>query len=356
MCVKSASYKKNISKRLTRKSPVFIVAELSGNHNSDIQRAYHLIDAAKEAGVDAIKLQTYTADTLTIQSKKKWFRISKGPWKGKTLYDLYKWAYTPWEWHKELFTYARKKGLIAFSTPFDTTAVDFLESLQIPMYKIASFENNDIQLLKKVAQTKKPIILSTGLADTQDIQDALTILKKYGSAEIALLHCISAYPAPIDEMNLSVIRDVQERFKTTVGLSDHSLGTLAATIAVSLGATIIEKHFTLSRKDGGPDAAFSLEPDEMKQLVVNIRKVERALGKPSYTPTLHEKENIVFKRSLFVVKDIRRGEKFTKENVRSIRPGFGLKPKYYNKILSMQAAKNISSGTPLTEKHITGHI
>lgn len=329
-------------------APVFIIAELSGNHKQDIHRAFKLIDAAKDAGVDAVKLQTYTPDTLTIDSDKKWFWIGNAnTWAGQTLYDLYKTAYTPWDWHPKLFSYAEKKGLIIFSTPFDITAVNFLKQLNVSLYKVASFENADLELLQVIGKTKKPVILSRGLASIADTKLAINTLKKAGSPAISVLHCISSYPATLEQMNTATVADITKRFKVISGLSDHSLGSTAAITAVALGAKIIEKHLTLSRKEGGPDWAFSLEPKEFKQLVQEIRDVEKAIGKVSYSPDKREAENKVFRRSLFVVQDIKQGESFTSTNVRCIRPGYGLQPKYLQKVLGKRATKNIERGSPL---------
>jgi pseudaminic acid synthase len=332
--------------------PVFIVAEMSGNHNQDINKAFKIIDMAITAGVDAVKLQTYTADTLTINSDKKWFKITNGPWKGKMLYDLYKTSYTPWKWQKKLKDYAEKKGVLLFSTPFDETAVDFLEKLNVSLYKVASFEAVDFGLLKKIGQTKKPVIISRGMADRKDIEFALKTLRENGSKEIAVLHCISDYPASPKDMNLLTILDLSKRFNVISGLSDHTLGTTISIAAVALGASIIEKHVTFDRSEGGPDAEFSLEPDELKKMVTAIREVEQALGKPTYTVSKSESENKIFRRSLFVVKNIKKGEKFSQKNVRSIRPGYGLKTKFLDKILGKVATSDIEKGTPLIKKLI----
>ena len=333
--------------------PCFIIAELSGNHKQDINRAYRLIDAAAEAGVDAVKLQTYTPDTLTIDSDKKWFRIGKtNTWSCQTLYNLYKTAYTPWEWHPKLFAYARNLGLIIFSTPFDVTAVDYLEKLNPALYKVASFECNDVELLKRIGKTKRPVLISRGLASIADVKLAVNTLKNTGCPATVVLHCISSYPASLEQMNISTIPDIIRRFKVIAGLSDHSLGFTAATCAVAMGAKVIEKHLTLKRADGGPDYAFSLEPKEMKQLVITIREVEKAIGHPTYTPDKREVENIVFKRSLFVVADIKKSEPFTRNNVRCIRPGYGLMPKYLDRVLGKTARTAIERGTPLSWKVI----
>ena len=349
--------------------PCFIIAELSGNHKQNIQNAYALIDAAVEAQVDAVKLQTYTADTLTIDCDNKWFRLSgANAWAGQTLHDLYKTASTPWEWHKELIQYGQKKGMLVFSTPFDTTAVDFLETLDVPLYKISSFEIGDPILLKRIAQTRKPVIISRGLASKKEIADALQMLRINGTNDIAVLHCVSSYPAIPEEMNLSHIQDIRERFGVVSGLSDHSTGTQIPEIAVGIfGASIIEKHFTLNRKDGGPDSSFSLEPQEMKHLVTKIRTLEESgynptseekatieivTGIPSYEIGPKEKENIVFKRSLFVVEDIKKGETFSPKNIRIIRPGYGLAPKQYEEVIGKKASQDIKRGTPLSFKLI----
>ena len=333
--------------------PVFIIAEMSGNHNQSIQRAYKIIDAAGKAGADAIKLQTYTADTITIDSDKSYFQVKVNKaWKGQTLHSLYKKAYTPWGWQPKLKKYAESKGLICFSAPFDPTAVDFLEKLEMQLYKVASFEIIDIPLLEKIGKTKKPVIMSRGMATKEEIRLAIKTLTKFGCPSIALLHCISSYPATPDQMNLATITDMAKSFNITPGLSDHTLGTTVSVASISLGAKIIEKHFTLRRSDGGPDASFSLEPNELKELVRSIRTVEQAIGKPHYGSGKKESENIVFRKSLFVVEDIKKGDKFTNKNVRSIRPGYGLKPKFLNKILGKKANIFLERGTPLKINHI----
>lgn len=331
--------------------PALVVAEMSGNHNSDIKRALKVIDAAADAGADAIKLQTYTPDTLTIDSDTKPFIVT---WKGKrrTLYDLYGEAYTPWEWHAKLFAHAKKRGLLCFSTPFDPTSVAFLEKLHVPCYKVASFEIVDIPLLEAIGKTKKPVIMSRGMASIEEIALAIKTLKKFGTTEIILLHCVSAYPANPADMHLATIADMRRRFSTLVGLSDHTLGTDTSIAAIALGACVIEKHFTLRRADGGPDSSFSLEPGEFAALVRSVRTVEAAMGKPSYVQSKEEKKNIVFRKSLFVVKDMKKGELFTSENVRSIRPGNGMAPKFYRSILGKRAARDIKRATPLQKKLI----
>lgn len=328
--------------------PVFIVAEMSGNHNQDINRAYQIIDAAAEAGADAVKLQTYTPDTLTIDCDNEYFQVKVNEaWAGQTLYSLYKTAYTPWDWQPKLKEYAEKLGLVCFSTPFDETAVDFLENLNVVLYKVASFEIVDLELLKKIGSTKKPVIMSRGMASVEEIELAINTLKKAGTPQVAVLHCISSYPATLDQMNLTTIPDIAKRFDVVTGLSDHSLGTTVSLTSVALGASIVEKHLTLRRADGGPDAGFSLEPTEMKELVRAVREAEAALGHPKYETDKKEAENKVFRRSLFIVKDIKQGEIFTRENVRCIRPGYGLVPKHLNEIMGKKAKINITRGTPL---------
>ncbi len=334
--------------------PVFIVAEISGNHNQDISRAKAIIDAAHDAGADAVKLQTYTADTITMDSDRPEFVVKAGrDWKGKTLHQLYQEAYTPWEWHAELFEYAQKKGLICFSTPFDPTAVDFLEKIGNPLYKVASFEVVDIPLLEKIAATKKPVIMSRGLANVEEIALAVSTLKKYGTKDIIILQCVSAYPAEGKDMNLATIPDLRKRFKVSSGLSDHSMDNAPAIASVALGATVIEKHLTLKRADGGPDSSFSLEPAEFRELVRAVRRVEEAIGVPSYKLSNDEKGHADNRKSLYVAADIKKGEKFTPENVRSIRPGFGLAPKHYRAVLGKRASKDIARATPLSWRHVS---
>lgn len=328
---------------------VFIIAELSGNHNQDISRAKRLIDAAVEAGVDAVKLQTYTADTLTINCDKEWFRVKVNEaWSGKTLYELYKEAYTPWEWHDELKNYGEKSGLVVFSTPFDETAVDFLEDLHVVLYKVASFETGDLELLQKIGQKKKPVIMSRGLTTEEEIQTAIDTLTGSGCPQVIVLHCVSSYPATADQMNLSTIPDITRRFGVISGLSDHSLGITAAVSSIALGASVIEKHITLARAEGGPDAAFSLEPEELKHMVRSIREAEQAIGIPTYKAGEKESENLVFRRSIFVVQDIEPGDVLNRENIRVIRPGYGLPPKHLNEVLGTRAKIRIERGTPLT--------
>lgn len=334
--------------------PTFIIAEMSGNHHLDINEAYKIIDAAVEAGADAIKIQTYTADTLTIDVDNEYFRVNVNEaWAGQTLYKLYQKAYTPWDWQAKLQQYAEEKGIIFFSTPFDPTAVDFLEKLEVPLYKVASFEIVDIPLLERIGKTKKPVIMSKGMATADEISLAIKTLKSFGCPQIALLQCISSYPATPEEMNLLTIPDIVKKFGVIAGLSDHTLSPTVPTAAVALGARVIEKHLTLERAQGGPDASFSLEPYEFKEMVNAVRTVEAALGKPTYGPGKKEKESIVFRKSLFVVKDIKKGERITEENVRSIRPGYGLAPKYYHEVMGMVVKKDIARGTPLAWKLIS---
>ena len=327
--------------------PVYIIAEMSANHNQDFDQAVKIIKAAKEASADAVKLQTYTPDTITMNCSNKYFRIKGTIWEGKNLYELYGEAYTPWEWQPKLKKIANNLGMDLFSTPFDHTAVNFLEKMDVPIYKVASFELVDIPLLRKIAQTGKPIIMSTGMATLAEIDEAVSAIREAGGKQLALLKCTSAYPAPPDEMNLRTISHLAEAFGVPTGLSDHTLGIAVPVAAVALGACIIEKHFILSRQDPGPDSAFSLEPHEFKEMVDAIRTVEKAIGRVNYEVTEKEKASRVFRRSLFAVKNIKKGEKFTEENIRSIRPGDGLAPKYIEEILGEKATSDIEKGTPL---------
>jgi len=327
----------------------YIIAELSCNHNQDIKKAYQLIKAAHDAGADAVKLQTYTPDTMTINSNKSYFKecLNGTLWEGKTLYELYSKAFTPWEWHKELKEYANSLGLDLFSTPFDTTSVDFLENLNVPCYKIASFENIDHILLKKVAETKKPVIISSGMASFKELEESLKVLKENGCPEICLLKCTSAYPSKLEEANLLTIKDMQEKFNVTIGLSDHTMGIEVPITAVALGAKVIEKHFKLENDSGSEDDAFSLTPEEFKLMVTSVRNVEKIIGNVKYNSEC-ESNSKKFRRSLFVVKDIKEGDTFSSENVRSIRPANGLEVKYFYEIVGKKAKKNIESGTPLS--------
>lgn len=330
-------------------NPVYIVAEVSANHNQDFDQAIKLIKAAKEAGADAIKLQTYTPDTMTIDCDNEYFRISKGTiWEGRNLYDLYKEAYTPWEWQPKLKIVANDLGMTLFSTPFDKTAVDFLEKMDVPAYKIASFEIIDIPLIQYVAQKNRPMIISTGMATLEEIHEAITAARETGCKELALLKCTSAYPAPPEEMNLNTIPNMAETFGLPVGLSDHTLGIAVPVAAVALGACMIEKHFTLSRSVPGPDSTFSLEPHEFKAMVDAIRDTEKSIGEINYAITDKEDSSRIFRRSLFIVKDMKAGDIFTTENIRSIRPGYGLPPKYLNDFLGKKTQRDVKKGTPAT--------
>jgi pseudaminic acid synthase len=335
-------------RQVSADDPPFIIAELSGNHLGKIDRALRTIEAAAEAGADAIKLQTYTADTITIDCDSELFRISGGLWDGSTLYELYGRAHTPYEWHERLFAKARECGLIALSTPFDQTAINLLAELKSPAYKIASFEVVDLPLIGAVARQGKPLLISTGMANLGEIQDAVATARANGASDIALLHCTSAYPASFGEANVRTMPHLAAAFDALPGLSDHTPGTAASVAAVALGATIIEKHFTLSRADGGPDAAFSLEPDEFKRLVADCRAAWEALGRIEYEVLGCEQGNAIFRRSLFVVEPIDEGEEFTPRNVRSIRPGYGLPPKHLPAILGRRAVRALSRGEPLS--------
>lgn len=330
---------------ISQNSKVFIIAELSANHNGNLETALETIRAAKRAGADCIKLQTYTADTITIDSKKDDFLIKGTIWEGKNLHDLYQEAYTPWEWHEALFEEAKKQNLICFSSPFDKTAVDFLERLNVPAYKIASFEITDIPLIEYVASKGKPIILSTGIAEIEDIELAIDACKRMGNLDIALLKCTSSYPAPIEEANMVMVKDMAERFGVITGLSDHTMGSTVPIVATCFGAKIIEKHFILDREIGGPDASFSMNEEEFTAMVKAIREAEKAIGVVDYTLTEKQAKGKDFSRSLYVVQDIKAGEIITKENVRSIRPGFGLHPKYYNEVLGKKAIVDIEKGS-----------
>ena len=330
----------------------FIIAEMSANHNHRKEIAIETIRAAKKAGADAIKIQTYTADTLTLDCDKPDFVCGKGLWEGETLYNLYKKAYTPWEWHEEIFKVAKEEGLVCFSTPFDKTAVDFLESLNNPIYKIASFEITDIPLIKYIASKHKPIILSTGIAMEEDIRLALNTIHKEGNDDVTLLKCTSSYPAPIEDANLLTIPDMQKRFGTKVGLSDHTIGSMVPIAAVSLGAQVVEKHFIINREIGGPDAAFSMEADEFKRMVDDIRNVEKALGSVNYPTDPSKIKGREFCRSLYVAENIRAGEEITEQNVRSVRPGYGLHPKYLQDILGKKVMVDLKKGERMVLEYI----
>lgn len=328
----------------------FIVAEMSGNHNQSLDRALSIVDAAAAAGVHALKIQTYTADTMTLNLNKGEFSIKdkNSLWAGKSLYQLYEEAHTPWDWHKPLFDRCKKHGMVGFSTPFDETAVDFLESLEVPFYKIASFELTDIPLIQKVAKTGKPMIMSTGMATVSEIEDAVNAARRAGCEKIVLLKCTSTYPATPENTNILTIPHLRELFGTQVGLSDHTMGVGVSVASVALGAVLIEKHFTLRRSDGGVDSAFSLEPDELKSLVIESERAWQSLGHVRYGPTEKEKSSLQFRRSLYVVTDLKAGDVITKENVRPIRPGLGMAPKFYSDILGKKILKNAERGTPLS--------
>lgn len=331
-------------------NPPFIIAEMSGNHNKSLARALQIVDAAAAAGVQALKLQTYTADTMTLNLSEREFFISdpKSIWKGRSLYDLYQEAHTPWGWHKPIFDRCREHGLIYLSTPFDDTSVDFLESLDVPCYKIASFENTDLPLIRKVAATGKPLIVSTGMATVAELDETVRTAREAGCKDIILLKCTSTYPATAENTNVLTIPHLRELFDCEVGLSDHTMGLGVSVAAVALGACVIEKHFTLSRTDGGVDSTFSLEPEEMASLVVETKRAWQALGHVSYGPTSKEKKSLEYRRSLYVVKEMTAGDIFTAENVRAIRPGFGLSPKYLETIFGKKCNQDLNIGTPLS--------
>lgn len=328
----------------------YIVAEMSGNHNQSLEKALNIVDAAADTGVDAIKLQTYTADTITLPCSENEFFISKADslWEGNSLHALYQKAYTPWEWHRPIFEHAKKRGLEVFSTPFDDTAVDFLEELGVSFYKVASFENAHLPLIKKIAQTGKPVIISTGLASVADLHETVCTLRDQQCNNFILLKCTSAYPASPESFNLATIPHLRDLFQCQVGLSDHSMGIGIAVAAVALGATFIEKHFTISRADGGVDSAFSMEPDEMKALVAESEKVWQSIGQVHYGPTAAEKDSILFRRSLYIAKNLQKGDVLTPENLRAVRPGKGLAPKYYELLLGKKVNQDVKLGTPVS--------
>jgi pseudaminic acid synthase len=332
----------------------YIIAEMSANHAQDFEQAVKIIQAASEAGADAVKLQTYTPETMTIDCANEYFRIKGTIWEGKNLYHLYGEAYTPWDWQPKLKEIAANFGLDLFSTPFDASAVDFLEQMGVPAYKVASFELVDLPLLRKIARTGKPVIMSTGMATLAEIDEAVQTLRRAGCSQLALLKCTSAYPAPPEEMDLRTIPHLAAAFDLPTGLSDHTLGIAIPVAAVALGASLIEKHLTLSREVPGPDSAFSLEPDEFKQMVEALRIAEKALGAIKYQPTEQEQATRMFRRSLFVVQDLKAGEVFTNENVRSIRPGYGLHPRYLEAVLGRKASQDLLRGTPLEWSHLSG--
>lgn len=332
--------------------PAYIIAEMSANHAGSIERAKEIIVKAKEAGADCVKIQTYTPDTLTIDCDNEYFQIKKGTWQGENLYQLYGKAYTPWEWQQELKEEADRVGIDFLSTPFDSTSVDFLEKIGLEFYKIASFEMVDLPLIRYIAKQGKPIIMSTGMATIEEIQEAVDAVYETGNQQLILLKCSSAYPAVPEDMHLSTIRDMKERFQVSVGLSDHSMGHLSAMTAVALGASVIEKHFCISREIDNPDASFSMTPEEFQKMVCQVREVETALGIPTYGASKQEEGSLAFRRSLFVVQDVQAGELLTKENIRIIRPGYGMKPKYYEEVIGKKAAVTLKRGTPLQPDHI----
>lgn len=335
-------------RRIGKNESPYIIGELSGNHLGDLDRALALLEVIAQSGADAAKLQTYTADTITINHTGPEFQIEEGPWAGRTLHELYDESHTPWKWHPKLFAKAKDLGITLFSSPFDATAVEFLEKLKVPAYKIASFEIIDLPLIECIASTGKPLIMSTGLATFDEIGEAIEMARSTGCKELALLHCISGYPTPPEEANLAVIKTLEDKFKVVVGLSDHTLGTVVAVSAIASGAVIIEKHVALNRSDGGPDAGFSLEPDEFSEMTRSCHTAYKAVGQPQSNRTQSEIGNLIFRRSLYVVKSIEAGKVFSKENLRSIRPGYGLEPKYLPTVIGRRAVRNLTRGTPLS--------
>ncbi|PEP64077.1 pseudaminic acid synthase [Bacillus pseudomycoides] len=337
-------------RKISRNHQPFIIAEMSGNHNQSLERALQIVEAAARAGAHALKIQTYTADTMTLDIDNKDFKIedTNSLWKGNTLYKLYQQAYTPWEWHKPLFDKCTELGIIPFSTPFDETAVDFLESLNVPCYKIASFENTDIPLIRKAASTGKPLIISTGMATISELDETVTTVRSAGCKDLILLKCTSTYPASPENTNIHTIPHMRELFQCEVGLSDHTLGVGAAIASVAMGATVIEKHFTLSRADGGVDSTFSMEADELNSLVIETERAWKSLGKIYYGPTDMEKSSLKFRRSLYVAQDMKAGDLLTTENIKAIRPGYGLAPKYLPILLGKKVKKDVAKGTPVS--------
>ena len=331
-------------------SPPLVIAEMSGNHNQSLERALEIVDAAAQSGAHALKIQTYTAETMTIDIREREFFISdeKSLWKGESLFDLYKKAYTPWEWHEAIFDRAKKHKMLAFSTPFDRTAVDFLENLNVPCYKIASFENTDLPLIRYVAATGKPMIISTGMATFAELDETVDAARSAGCDDLVLLKCTSTYPSTPDDSNILTIPEMRSRYGCEIGISDHTMGIGVSVAAVALGATVIEKHFTLQRSDGGVDSAFSMEPQEMAQLVIETERAWQSMGKVQHGPTEKEKASLVFRRSLYVVADVKAGEKLTSVNVRAIRPGNGIAPKFYDEVIGKTAKRDIARGTPLS--------
>ncbi len=325
----------------------YVIAELSANHNGDLEKAIKIIDAAVEAGADALKIQTYTPDTMTLDSDADDFQVRGGLWDGYTLYKLYEWAHTPWEWHEALFAHAKKRGITMFSTPFDNSAADLLDDLGAPAFKIASFEATDLPLIRYVASKGKPMIISTGMADLDEIGEAVQAAREGGCSELVLLHCVSGYPAPAEDYKLATMTDMEKRFEVPVGLSDHTLNNVSAIAAVAMGATIIEKHFTLNRNGGGPDDSFSLEPNELRQLCCDTRIAWEAVGAVDYGLKSSERSNLVFRRSIYAVKEIPEGTVITDEHVRSIRPGYGLAPKHLDRVIGARAKRDIRKATAM---------
>jgi N-acetylneuraminate synthase len=344
----TGKYVEIAGRRIGPDYPPYVIAELSANHNGSLAAALSLIEAAAEAGADAIKIQTYRADTITIESDKPEFRIEGGLWDGQTLYELYEQAHTPWEWHAELFARANDVGITMFSSPFDFTAVDLLEELEAPAFKIASFEAVDLPLIRRVAGAGKPVIISTGMSDEAEIESAIGAAREAGCEDLIVLHCVSGYPAPASDYNLRTLADIGARHDVVVGLSDHTLGNATAIAAIALGACVVEKHFTLDRDGGGPDDSFSLEPPELKALCRDCRIAWEALGEVDYTRKQSEKGNVQFRRSLYVVADVKAGDTVTPDNVRSIRPGFGLAPRHYDDILGRTFGRDVSRATPVS--------
>lgn len=341
------------NRKISEEEPTFIIAEISANHLMNYDRAVKIMIAAKEAGADAVKLQTYTPDTITIDCNKEEFLATPGsPWEGMNLYQLYKTAYTPWEWQPKLMELAKQLNIICFSSPFDFTAVDFMEEMNMPAYKIASFEINDIPMIRKIARKGKPIIMSTGIAYMNEVEEAIKVCKEEGNENIILLKCTSAYPAPYEDINLKTIANMKETFGCITGLSDHTLGDAVAIASVAIGAKVIEKHLTLKRDDGGPDSTFSMEPEEFVNMVKNIRAVEKAMGKVTYELTDKQRNSRGRSRSLYVVEDIKKGEVFTSKNIRSIRPGYGLHTRYYESVLGKKARGDLKKGTSLQWEYI----
>lgn len=334
-------------REISQETTPYIIAEMSANHNGDIENAFKIISEAKRAGADALKIQTYRPDTITLNSDNPDFLINEGLWEGRTLYELYEWAHTPWEWHKPLFEHARKEGITLFSSPFDNTAVDLLEDLNAPAYKIASFEAIDLPLIEYVASTGKPMIISTGMADEQEIQEAIDAARGAGCKELAILHCVSGYPAPAEDYNLKTLVDMRERFNVLTGLSDHTLDNTTAIVSAALGASIIEKHFTLDRSRGGPDDSFSLEPAELAALCRDTKTAKAALGQVDYGRKSSEQGNVKFRRSLYFVKDMKAGDVITEDCIRSVRPGYGLVPKYFKELIGKKVAVDIKINSPV---------